>query len=212
MTMALLPGWLRAAWTIVLCAVVVLHAGHAWHARGAGRRWHAVHIVMALAMIAMYTTPARAGLAWAQVVIFAVVAVASGMAAARRRSTAAVGGETVHGRLWVWAWAAAAADSAAMCLMLVQSVHPIVPVLVLPLNYLAVVYLCVEMALWVRGASVAVKVPAPQAVPTEATPRHEPMTEEHGVSLPVRLTLTAMSASMAWMVIAMLGMQVTMGM
>ncbi|MGF6882947.1 hypothetical protein ABIA39_001889 [Nocardia sp. GAS34] len=52
--MSMLPGWVRVLWTIALLAVALLHVRHAAEAPGQARWWHGTHVVMSLAMAAMY--------------------------------------------------------------------------------------------------------------------------------------------------------------
>lgn len=49
-----IPDAARVLWTVLLCAVIALHGGHAVAQRGAYRWWHAGHILMAAGMVAMF--------------------------------------------------------------------------------------------------------------------------------------------------------------
>lgn len=185
--MALLPGWLTAAWVVVLCAAWLLHLWHARSMRGGPRWWHAGHMVMAAGMIAMYVLPQahHPRLYWAGVCVFAALGAGSGtLAAAAWRRTGRPD----------WLWTAATADMAAMTYMSL----PAADRAALP-SYLLVTYLCVEALLWAL-------VPSP-------SPRMRAAGHDRAASPSpgVRATLAVMSVSMAWMLVVMQSMHMTTG-
>lgn len=194
--MPLLPSWLRLAWTAVLCGVLVLHLVHAWAMPGQRRWWHAGHTVMAAGMVVMYLLPHLTrqvpGAA-----LFAVLTASSAGAAIVFRYR-----EGVLNPLWV----ASAVDMLAMTYMLL-------PAAVRPawLTGVFVTYLTVQVGMWALGlwdrtpafhrsggAEPAVlDVPPSNAAPTAVVGLRAHSTPT------VRLSLAAMTASMAYMLVAM---------
>lgn len=182
---ALLPGWVRVVWIVALAAVAVLHIWHGATTPGQPRWWHSAHTAMALGMIGMYATdPMRQrGLYYVLEVLFAGIAVALLVTAVvvRRR-------ERVPNPLWV----VTAVDSAAMSYMAAVMVSPsAVPVV---LTWVVVAYLaCNTLAwlldLWDRALA--------SRGPSVGLPGHN--------TLDIRLSLTVMAASMAYMLAAMTG-------
>lgn len=108
-TAPLLPGWLRAAWIVALCAVAIVHLRHIWVMRGQRRYWHVGHALMATGMAYMYlhhsahSLPNPGGAA-----VFVVAATASIAAAMAFRLR-----DGIFNPLWIFA----AVEMAAMVYM-----------------------------------------------------------------------------------------------
>ena len=47
-----LPGWMGLTWALAFAVLLAWHARYAWRSHGAGRAWHAGHVVMAATMCA----------------------------------------------------------------------------------------------------------------------------------------------------------------
>lgn len=219
MSMPLLPTWLRVAWVLALCVVVVLHGGHAVAMPGQRRWWHTGHTVMGVGMALMYALPRMQHPALYRVglVLFALmtVAIVAATMAIRRH-------EGTLNPLWILS----AADTLAMTYMFVPPTST-------PrwLTYVFVVYLCCQVVAWAcglwdrlpvfrqpvlaGGASRRTGAPdtaserderSPELLP--ADPHPEASTGRlvgltvHS-SLAVHITLAVMAASMAYMLAVM---------
>ncbi|MBU3065923.1 DUF5134 domain-containing protein [Nocardia sp. NEAU-G5] len=182
--MSMLPGWVRVLWTIALLVVALLHVRHAAAAPGQGRWWHGTHVVMSLAMAAMYAVdPMRQHLLdhWLATLFAALtVALLIVITVVRQREG------TVSLR-----WIATTIDSAAMTYMAAMMPAPSgVPRVItwVVVAYLGAATLAWLFRLWDR---------AQPAHPTAGLIGHD--------SLDVHISLAVMTAAMADMLASMLG-------
>ncbi|MDT0303042.1 DUF5134 domain-containing protein [Streptomonospora sp. DSM 45055] len=85
---AALPDWVRVGFAVVLAGVAVVHLRHGAQMSRQRRWWHAGHAVMALGMAAMYLLPRMhyEGLHRSGLVLFALLAAATAVAALGLRS------------------------------------------------------------------------------------------------------------------------------
>jgi hypothetical protein len=222
-TMPLMPSWSVAVAVIVLLAAGALHVSHARAARRFARWWHAAHVAMAFGMIVMFLMPPQgaAGLYPALAVLFGAHAMAQALVTRR------VSG--VDRRVW----AASMLDQVLMAYMLLPLAdrpaaltYPAVAYLVAA----AVAWLVVPERFTCMTPQRGVPVrdrPAPSdpapirprsggvAVVGRAVPQRTARPATSGaaqrlsvrlasnVTTGVRLTLMAMSLTMAWMLLAM---------
>jgi hypothetical protein len=175
----LLPWWIAIAWIAVLLVVVLAHCRPLIAARGRTRIWHCLHLAMAVTMALMYASGSLvvigvSGLVWTAV-FAASAALAAGMLVTepRRRSVG-------------WLWPLAVLDLIAMTYMLRTGR------LVSAISWLLVAYLVAQTALWTTAAGGRLVAGQPAAFPARAS---------HAVAL--RLGMMLMTASMAYMLIAM---------
>lgn len=220
MQMPLLPQWLRWAWVVALCVVLLVHLWHVHSMSGQARWWHVGHVVMAAGMITMFVVrePAHVGLYWGGVALFGALALAMvlGGAALWRRD-----------RLLNWLWAGSTVDMVAMTYMALPNDKRD-----LGLTLVLVAYLTVEVVVWLtdplprmlaRQVHTLVQRRAPELVPaadagTLAVAATRPRAARPAVASDsscesmrlvadvngwVRVTLAVMSASMGWMLLAM---------
>jgi hypothetical protein len=196
MQMWMLPAWLRAAWVVVFCAVVALHLHHAWVMQGQRRYWHVGHVVMGVGMAYMYLPhpvhllPASSG-----VVGFAIAALVSAIAA-----------------VWFWhrdgifnpLWGLSMAEMAVMSYMfLPTSTRPTV------LSYGLAFYLLGQGVLWALGVWDRYLVDHQRLVKAADGRRTQPFNISKAARLAdpsvptVQVSLVAMTAGMAYMLLAM---------
>lgn len=217
MSFPLLPMWSQIAWTVALSAVLAAHLRHAWGMRGQARWWHVSHVTMLAGMIVMYFPPSMTSHWFAAVrrpclVVFGVVAVT-----------------LVTTALMTWArernpnplWLLAALDSVAMAYMWLP--HGLRPG---ALTWAIVAYCALGTIAWLAGLwsrpvyrTVTVAEPQAQAIlagrpgaegsaglaePSAAAVREPRHALSAHNTIGTRVTLAVMTASMAYMLLAML--------
>jgi hypothetical protein len=203
MNMSLLPVWVRAAWAVALVAVALVHLWHARSMSGQPHWWHIVHVLMSVAMLAMYTDMHQRGLTCLIAVVFAAAAVGLAVTIGVLR-----GRERSLNPLWV----ATTIDMLAMVYM---------GVIMLPsvrgpatLTWVFVVYLAGQTLAWAGGlwdrvpvlrraaAGAAAKADGESSNALAAPTRPTVGLTAH-VSIDIRISLAAMAASMAYMLAAL---------
>jgi Domain of unknown function (DUF5134) len=203
MNMSLLPVWVRAAWAVALVAVALMHVWHARCMSGQPRWWHIVHVLMSVGMLAMYADIHQRGLNWLIAVVFAAAAVAL---------TVTVGVLRRRERSLNPLWVATTIDILAMVYM---------GVIMLPsvrgpatLTWVFGVYLAGQTLAWAGGVWDRVPVLHPAAAAAAvrvggkslnalAAPTRPTVHLTAHVSIDIRIGLTAMVASMAYMLAAL---------
>lgn len=184
MTMSLLPWWPRLLWTLALMLVALLHVWHAYAQPGQGRWWHSTHIAMALGMAAMYAADPmdQRALDHTLAVIFGILTLVLLVATVLIRQR-----EHVLNPRWV----ATAVDTAAMTYMAVLMPSPSdVPAAI---TWIVVGYLGVETLAWLSG--LWDRLPASRSTAIG-------LSGHDGID--VRISLAVMTASMAYMLAAMI--------
>lgn len=211
--MTVLPGWLRAVLAVVLFGVFVVHLWHSATMPGQRRWWHVGHTLMAAGMALMYAVPMmtvptlRDGMA---VVFAAMTVVSTGTALLLRRR------EGVLNPLWT----ASALDMLAMTYMLLPHSARIGVVTTVFVLYLAVQTVAWAFGLWDRAPALrpaadrtshAPALDTPGATVLDVPPEQPGRDSSDGGPLgltahstpAVRVSLGAMAASMAVMLVAM---------
>lgn len=212
-----LPIWLSLAWTVVFAIILISHLWHIVIMSGRDRRWHSLHVLMALGMIVMFAPTGQMIVSGkAGMVVFAVVAVVVAYLLIRERA---------HGLSIGQLWLVNIVDLVAMvymfALMFVRVVWLTVPL---------IVWLAFQAAGWATGRlwtilergglggtprPVPIPVPATRGIATahastarvtgqlhrERTAQDTP--HNHGARLLICSTLTLMALGMAYMLIAM---------
>lgn len=199
MDSALLPGWLRVFWAVLLFGVVVAHTAHASLMRGQRRWWHGVHTAMAAAMLLMYLLPQMSypGPYHAGLALFAVLTVSLIVSTAllhRREGTVSP--------LWI----ATAADMLAMTYMLLPTAARPEAVSYLLAGYLACSAIAWALGLWHRLPALAEPEPAlgnGQRLPARDARPAGAVGLTLDSSIDVRATLAVLAASMGYMLVGM---------
>lgn len=195
--LGLLPNWLRFVWVAAFAGIAAVHIGHARAMGGQRRRWHAVHVLMALGMIDMFLPPGAEGVpgsAWE--VTFGVAA--AGMAAGGVVAWMVEGSRPVNGL-----WAISVIDLVAMVYMFALS-----SVAFAALSYTLAGYFVLETVAWatpVLGDTGRWKgtlaLPASGATASAVA---APVTLSGRASLGLRASLAVMAMGMAYMFVAVL--------
>jgi hypothetical protein len=194
----LVPEWVAVIWLLMFAAIVVAHSRHLLASHGQRRIWHAGHVLMALGMVVMYTDFAFGGVGPAS----GVWRTGFGYAAAMTVAWAVL--QLLRGRAVNVLWATAVLDLTAMAYMWSPGgVHG-------PITWLFVCYLLAQAALWAvsaprrldgvwqLGAEPQISSPGAGTLVVSAA-RSEPLI----CGLELRASMIAMTAGMAYMLVAM---------
>jgi hypothetical protein len=194
-----LPRSLAVAWLLVFVAILVAHSRHLISTRGQRRAWHGGHVLMALGMVSMYAPAAigRLGIPGRLGQLAALYAAGLTLAWVLARLL-----DSGQANLL---WLLTALDLAAMA----ERWSP--DRVSAPLTWLLVSYFAVQAALWGVSAHRQIEgrwqlvAPAEISAPTNdgavaiSGARSEPLICE----LKLRPSMIAMTAGMAYMLIAM---------
>lgn len=195
----LLPDWLGIIGAVIFLLVAGAHLGHLAMTSGERRRWHVLHVAMALGMASMYA-PARVDPLPFAAEVWQLAFVALALAAGTRW-LCGLAGLASNNPLWLLT----AIDLGAMAYMWTES--DFVPAL----TWALVAYLVLEACLWVANAyrqidggppliHWSMMRPAPEGAALAVS------TARSGAligSLDISVSMTAMTIGMAYMLAAM---------
>jgi uncharacterized membrane protein len=193
----LLPTWLGVAMTVIFLGVFLNHLRHALDASGQRRFWHMGHVAMALGMAFMFVPgsldPFDVSPVFWQATFVGVLVLLAGWLA--RQALAQHGASGL--------WVLLAIESWAMLYMWSPGAMQA------PLSWLLIAYLAVESGLWTSGRVLAVDrnfLPSPTYGfdgGRGAGVLRVAATTTLACERDLRVTMTAMTLGMAYMVFAM---------